>query len=237
MQFDECTPYETKGVLTSEREARKSMELSLRWAARSRGEHDRLGNGNALFGIVQGGMYEDLREASLAALVDIGFPGYAIGGLSVGEERGAMFDTVTATAAMLPQQRPRYFMGIGDPDGVLGVIERGVDMFDCVLPTRLGRTGSALVPGGRLNLRNARFARDPAPLVEGCGCPGCAGGFSRAYIRHLITQDEILGLRLLTLHNLHQLLELVAGARRAIVEGRFAEYRANLAVGAAGVIN
>jgi queuine tRNA-ribosyltransferase len=227
MAFDECA----RADVTAEQLA-AAVDRTTIWARRCR-EAERA-PGQLVFGIVQGGTDLALRERSASELVEMGFDGYAIGGLSVGEQRPAMFDTVTATTAMLPAQRPRYFMGIGDPDGVLGVIERGVDMFDCVLPTRLGRTGSALVPGGRLNLRNARFARDPEPLVEGCGCAACAGGFSRAYIRHLVTQDEILGLRLLTLHNLHQLLELVAGARRAILEGRFAEYRANLAVGAAG---
>ena len=147
-----------------------------------------------------------------------------------------MLDTVTATGRMLPEGRPRYFMGIGDPDGVLGVIARGVDMFDCVLPTRLGRTGSALVPGGRLNLRNAKFARDGRPLEEGCECPACAT-FSRAYIRHLITQEEIVGLRLLTVHNLHHVIHLVAAARDAIREGRFSEFCANRAGGAAEVIH
>jgi queuine tRNA-ribosyltransferase len=189
-----------------------------------------------VFGIVQGATDLAMRERSAADIVGIGFDGYAIGGLSVGEERGLMLDTVAATTEMLPVDRPRYFMGIGDPDGLLGVIERGVDMFDCVLPTRLGRTGSAVVPGGKLNLRNARFARDSSPLVEGCGCPACRD-FSRAYIRHLITQDEITGLRLLTVHNLHQVIELVAGARRAIVEGRFARFREELAAEAAGAIN
>ena len=237
MQLDECialpaTPEETRGA----------VDRSLAWAELCKREFARqLDNGTArpgqaLFGIVQGGTDLAIRERSAGALVPMGFDGYAIGGLSVGEQRTAMFDTVTATAAMLPQQRPRYFMGIGDPDGLLGVIERGVDMFDCVLPTRLGRTGSALVPGGKLNLRNARFARDGAPLVEGCGCPACRD-FSRAYIRHLITQDEITGLRLLSVHNLHQVIELVAGARRAIVEGRFARFREELAAEAAGAIN
>jgi queuine tRNA-ribosyltransferase len=139
-----------------------------------------------------------------------------------------MLDTVAATTAMLPPERPRYFMGIGDPAGLLDVIARGVDMFDCVLPTRLGRTGAALTPSGRLNLRNSRHARDPLPLVEGCGCPAC-GSFSRAYIRHLVMQDEIVGLRLLTLHNLHHLIDLVGAARRAIIAGRFAEFRAEVA--------
>ena len=146
-----------------------------------------------------------------------------------------MLSTLAGTTAMLPDHRPRYFMGIGDPDGLLDVIERGVDMFDCVLPTRLGRTGAALTPGGRINLRNARYARDPLPLVEGCTCPAC-GEFSRAYIRHLVMQDEIVGLRLLTLHNLHHLIDLVAGARQAIVDGRFAEFRGRVAAGAADPI-
>jgi queuine tRNA-ribosyltransferase len=146
-----------------------------------------------------------------------------------------MLATVASTTAMLPEDRPRYFMGIGDPQGLLDVIERGVDMFDCVLPTRFGRTGVALTADGRINLRNARYARDPLPLVEGCRCPAC-GEFSRAYIRHLVMQDEIVGLRLLTLHNLHHLIELVGSARRAIVAGRFAEFRAGLAAGAADPI-
>jgi queuine tRNA-ribosyltransferase len=169
-------------------------------------------------------------------VVSLGFDGHAIGGLSVGEERPAMLDTVAATAAMLPAERPRYFMGIGDPEGLLGVIARGVDMFDCVLPTRLGRTGSALTADGRINLRNARFADDPRPLVDGCGCPACTT-FSRAYIRHLITQDEIVGLRLLTLHNLHWLIDLVRAARQAICDGRFAEFAGGVRTGAAGAVN
>jgi queuine tRNA-ribosyltransferase len=165
-----------------------------------------------------------LRERSVADILDIGFDGYAIGGLSVGEERSEMLRTVSATTAMMPPDRPRYFMGIGDPEGVVEMISRGVDMFDCVLPTRLGRTGAALVPGGRINLRNARFARDQAPLVEGCTCPACTT-FSRAYIRHLITQEEIVGLRLLTLHNLHTVIALTQTARESIIAGRFAAFR------------
>ena len=229
MAFDECT----RADVTPEQLAEAVKRTAL-WAQRSRAAEG--GPGQLVFGIVQGATDLAMRERSAADIVGIGFDGYAIGGLSVGEERGLMLDTVAATAEMLPADRPRYFMGIGDPDGLLGVIERGVDMFDCVLPTRLGRTGSALVPGGKLNLRNARFARDGAPLVEGCGCPACRD-FSRAYIRHLITQDEITGLRLLTVHNLHQVIEMVAGARRAIVEGRFARFREELAAEAAGAIN
>ena len=136
-----------------------------------------------------------------------------------------MLDTVTHTTAVLPPGKPRYFMGLGDPEGMVEMIARGVDMFDCVLPTRLGRTGSAMTATGRLNLRNARFAEDPRPLVEGCACPACSGGFSRAYIRHLIGQREIAGLRLLTLHNLHQVIATVDAARRAIVDGSFASWR------------
>ena len=181
--------------------------------------------GQLVFGIVQGGIDLELRERSAAHIVSLGFDGHAIGGLTVGESRDAMFATdPRRPPQMLPAERPRYFMGIGDPEGVIEAIAAGVDMFDCVLPTRLGRTGSALVAGGRLNLRNAIHADDERPLEEGCTCPACAT-FSRAYIRHLITQDEIVGLRLLTLHNLHVLFDLVRGAREAIRAGTFSKYR------------
>src|SRR5207253_8398945 len=153
-----------------------------------------------------------------------GFDGNAIGGLAIGEDRDVMFETTDWATALLPADKPRYFMGIGDPEGILEVIEAGIDMFDCVLPTRTARTGSALTRDGRLNLRNARFARDELPLEEGCDCPACTR-FSRAYIRHLVNQNELLGLRLLSLHNLRFLLELTAGARRAIEERRFAAYK------------
>ncbi len=229
MAFDECT----RADVTPE-QLEQAVRRTTRWARRSRDAQT--APGQLVFGIVQGATDPRMRERSAAEIVEIGFDGYAIGGLSVGEERPAMLDTVAATTAMLPDQRPRYFMGIGDPEGLLDVIERGVDMFDCVLPTRLGRTGAALAPGGRINLRNARFARDPLPLVEGCLCPACRS-FSRAYIRHLVMQDEIVGLRLLTLHNLHQLIDLVAAARRAIVAGRFAQFRADLAAGTADPIH
>jgi len=170
----------------------------------------------------------ELRRRSVDDILAVGFDGHAVGGLSVGEERGPMFETLAATVEMLPADRPRYLMGVGDPQGLVEGIALGVDMFDCVLPTRLGRTGAALVPGGRINLRNAGFAADPGPLVEGCTCPACTG-FSRAYIRHLIMQSEITGLRLLTIHNLHHLLDLMARARAAVAAGRFAEFRRELA--------
>ena len=174
--------------------------------------------GQLRFAITQGGLDPDLRRRSSEELVPLGFDGYAIGGLSVGEERAPMFVATDEAAALLPEDKPRYFMGIGDPEGVIEVIRRGVDMFDCVLPTRTARTGSALTWEGRLNLRNARFARDPRPLDEACGCPACAR-FSRAYIRHLVNQQELLGLRLLSLHNLRFLIDLVAAARQAIERG------------------
>ena len=183
--------------------------------------------GQLLFGISQGGADPELRRRSIEEIAALGFDGNALGGLSVGESREEMLDAVAWSAPLLPADRPRYFMGIGDPEGVLGVIERGVDMFDCVLPTRVARTGSAYTSEGRLNLRSARFARDPRPLDEDCTCPACAR-FSRAYIRHLVNQQELLGLRLLSLHNLRFLLELTAGARAAIEAGRLAAFRADV---------
>ncbi|HUZ85170.1 MAG TPA: tRNA guanosine(34) transglycosylase Tgt [Gaiellales bacterium] len=214
MAFDECPP---AGV------GRATVEAAVRrtglWARRSRAAPH--APGQLVFGIVQGGVDPQLRERSAGEIVPLGFDGHAIGGLSVGEGRAQMLSTLDLTMPMLPAARPRYFMGIGDPDGLLDVIARGVDMFDCVLPTRLGRTGSALIPGGRLNLRNAAFAEDPRPLVDDCACPACAGGFSRAYIRHLVTQREIAGLRLLNLHNLHHVIDVVAQARARIVDGTF----------------
>ena len=181
--------------------------------------------GQLRFGIAQGGTAPDLRGRSIEELVSLPFDGYALGGLAVGETREAMLETVGWAAPMLPAERPRYFMGLGDAEGILEVIARGIDMFDCVLPTRTARTGSALTARGRLNLRNARFARDPRPLEEGCACPTCSR-FSRAYVRHLVNQEEVLGLRLLSLHNLHFLLELTAGARAAIERGELEVYTA-----------
>jgi len=179
------------------------------------------------FGIAQGGTDPDLRRRSIEGIASLPFDGFALGGLAVGENREEMLDTVGWAAPAFPDDRPRYFMGLGDAEGILEVIARGVDMFDCVLPTRTARTGSALTARGRLNLRNARFARDPRPLEEGCGCPACGGGFSRAFVRHLLNQQEISGLRLLTLHNLWFTLRLTAGARDAISRGAFDAYRAD----------
>ncbi len=182
--------------------------------------------GQLLFGIAQGASDPELRRRSIAELGELPFDGYALGGLSVGEDRDLMFETTSWAAGLMPADRPRYFMGIGDPVGVLEVIERGVDMFDCVLPTRTARTGSALTWEGRLNLRGARFARDQRPLDEECGCPACRR-FTRAYLRHLVNQQELLGLRLLSLHNLRFVLELTANARSAIAAGRLAAYKAD----------
>jgi len=181
-------------------------------------------DGQLRFAITQGGLDPELRQRSSEELVPLDFDGYAIGGLSVGEHRTPMFEATTHAAALLPHDKPRYFMGIGDPEGVIEVIARGVDMFDCVLPTRTARTGSALTWEGRLNLRNARFARDPRPLDESCACPACTR-HSRAYIRHLVNQEEILGLRLLSLHNLRFLIDLVGAARQAIERGAFESWR------------
>ena len=218
MAFDECTPYPAE-----EGEAARSMRLSMRWAERSRAAFEpRPGHG--LFGIVQGSIYPELRAESTERLLTLGFDGYAVGGLAVGEGQGLMFATLGPSVQLLPADRPRYLMGVGKPDDIVGAVARGIDMFDCVLPTRTGRTGSALTWEGRLNLRNARFARDPEPLEQGCDCPACTR-FSRAYIRHLVTQQEILGLRLLTLHNLRFLLRLTASARGAIEAGRLADFK------------
>jgi len=180
--------------------------------------------GQLRFAITQGGLDGGLRRHSAEALVALDFDGYAVGGLSVGEERTPMLDAVEAAAPLLPADRPRYFMGIGDPEGVIEVIARGIDMFDCVLPTRTARTGSALTWEGRLNLRNARFAGEARPLDDACGCPACTR-FTRAYLRHLVNQQEILGLRLLSLHNLRFMCDLVAAARQAIERGDFRRWR------------
>jgi queuine tRNA-ribosyltransferase len=213
MCLDICPP---AGVPQPDLE--EAVRRTTLWAERQRNLPR--ARGQLRFAITQGGVDEGLRRRSSEGLVPLDFDGYAIGGLSVGEHREPMFDATTAAAALLPDEKPRYFMGIGDPEGVLEVIARGVDMFDCVLPTRTARTGSALTREGRLNLRNARFARDERPLEEGCACPACTR-FSRAYIRHLVNQQEILGLRLLSLHNLRFLLDLVAAARHAIERGEF----------------
>ena len=203
-------------------ELTEAVRRTTLWATRQRNAPRP--EGQLLFGIAQGGSDPELRRRSIAELGELDFDGYALGGLAIGEERGEMFDTTAWGGELLPPDKPRYFMGIGDPEGILEVIERGVDMFDCVLPTRTARTGSALTWEGRLNLRNARFARDPRPLDENCRCQACAM-FSRAYILHLVNQEELLGLRLLSLHNLRFVLELTANARAAIEQGRLAAYK------------
>ncbi len=211
MVLDECTPHPaTHDVAT------QSMALSMRWAARAKQAYAER-PGHALFGIVQGGVYADLRAQSAAALTDIGFDGYAIGGLAVGEGQDAMFEVLDMTMPNLPADRPRYLMGVGLAGDIVGAVQRGVDMFDCVLPTRSGRTGRAYIPGGSLNIRNARHADDARPIQAGCGCPACTG-HSRAYLHHLHRSGEMLGGMLLTWHNLHYYQQLMAGLRRAIEE-------------------
>jgi queuine tRNA-ribosyltransferase len=192
------------------------------WASKQR--HAPRAPGQLRFGISQGATDPELRRRSTEEIAELDFDGNAIGGLAIGEDRAAMFDATDRAADLMPADKPRYFMGIGDPEGILEVMEAGVDMFDCVLPTRTARTGSALTWEGRLNLRNARFARDAAPLDEHCGCPACSR-FSRAYLRHLVNQDELLGLRLLSLHNLRFLIDLTRGARKAIERGEFDTYK------------
>jgi queuine tRNA-ribosyltransferase len=218
MCLDICAP-----VDVSRDELEDAVRRTTLWATRQRAAPR--AEGQLLFGIAQGASDPDLRRRSISELTDLDFDGYALGGLAIGEERPLMFETTAWAAELLPHEKPRYFMGIGDPEGVLEVIERGVDMFDCVLPTRTARTGSALTWEGRLNLRNAAFARDPRPLDDRCSCPACAR-FTRAYIRHLVNQQELLGLRLLSLHNLRFLLELTANARAAIEQGRFGAFKA-----------
>jgi queuine tRNA-ribosyltransferase len=219
MCLDICPPADV-----SRREHEEAVRLTRIWAERQ--VDAPRAPGQLRFGIAQGGTDPELRMRSIEGVTSLAFDGYALGGLAVGETREAMLETVAWAAPALPAERPRYFMGLGDAEGILEVIGRGIDMFDCVLPTRTARTGSALTGRGRLNLRNARFARDPRPLEEGCGCPACTG-FSRAFVRHLVNQQELLGLRLLTLHNLWFTMRLTAGARDAITRGTFDAYRAD----------
>ena len=223
MVLDECTPYETNGVHTSIAEAASSMRLSLRWAHRSHDAHRALENPNALFGIVQGGMHESLRDESLAGLIDIGFDGYAIGGLSVGEPKEDMMRILDHVGPRLPRERPRYLMGVGTPEDLVEGVMRGIDMFDCVMPTRNARNGWLFTRYGDLRLRNARYKGDTQPIDETCGCPTCRR-FSRAYLHHLSRVGEILGARLNTLHNLHYYQWLMAGLRDAIAEGRLSDF-------------
>ena len=228
MQFDECTPYETKGHATTEHEARASMELSLRWARRCQTEFARLDNRNALFGIVQGGMYEALREASLDALVEMDLPGYAIGGVSVGEPKDEMRRIVAHTPHRLPAGKPRYLMGVGTPEDIVEGVAHGVDMFDCVMPTRNARNGHLFTRFGDLRLRNARYRQDMRPIDETCGCHACAG-FSRAYLHHLDRCGEMLGPMLASIHNLHYYANLMREIRAALDEGRFEAWRTRFA--------
>ena len=203
-------------------ELAEAVRRTTLWARRQR-QAERA-PGQLLFGIAQGGTDRELRRRSVEEIAELGFDGHALGGLAIGESQEQMLDTTAWAAELLPADRPRYFMGIGDPVGILEVIERGIDMFDCVLPTRNARTGSALTWEGQLNIKGARFARDPRPLDEDCACPACTR-FSRAYVRHLLNQQEILGLRLLSLHNLRFLLDLVAGARAAIERGELRSFK------------
>ncbi len=237
MQLDECTPYETKGHLTTEAEARKSMEMSLRWAARSHNELTRLENPNALFGIVQGGMFENLRQESLDHLAGMNFPGYAIGGVSVGEPKEQMLQIMAHTPHRLPAHKPRYLMGVGTPEDLVEGVAQGVDMFDCVMPTRNARNGTVFTRFGDLKLRNARHKSDPQPLDTSCTCHACAGtsgvswnnggreGFSRAYLHHLDRCGEMLGPMLTTIHNLHYYLHLMKEVRFSLEAENFSAFQ------------
>jgi len=240
MQLDECTPYlsvepKTRGQVTTEREARHSMEMSLRWAQRSQAEFARLENPNALFGIVQGGMFEHLRQESLDALVAMDFPGYAVGGVSVGEPKEDMLRIMAHTPHRLPDHKPRYLMGVGTPEDLVNGVAAGVDMFDCVMPTRNARNGTLFTRYGDLKIRNARHKDDHGPLDSTCTCYCCAGrtradgsvsgGFSRAYLHHLDRCGEMLSPMLATLHNLHYYLNLMAEVRAALMAGTFSALR------------
>ena len=225
MQFDECTPYQTAGRLTTEGEARASMELSLRWAARCKAEFKRIENPNALFGIVQGGMFEALREESVAKLAAMDFPGYSIGGVSVGEPKAEMQRIVAHTPHRLPTHKPRYLMGVGTPEDLVEGVAAGVDMFDCVMPTRNARNGHLFTRFGDLKIRNARHRMDELPIDESCTCTTCRR-FSRAYLHHLDRCGEMLGPMLASLHNLHYYLNLMREVREALDAGRFGVFAA-----------
>jgi len=221
MIFDECTPYPA-----TIQEARDSMQLSLRWARRSKDAHE--GNPNALFGIIQGGMYEDLRDLSLNGLTNIGFDGYAIGGLSVGEPKEDMLRILAHTAPQMPQDKPRYLMGVGTPEDLVAAVSNGIDMFDCVMPTRNARNGWLFTRNGDIKLKNARYKMDTTPLDPECLCYTCQN-FSRAYLHHLHRLGEILGGRLNTIHNLHYYQELMAGMRAAIESQTFEAFKQDFA--------
>ena len=219
MVLDECPPFSA-----NKNEIEKSLALSMRWAERSK---TAFGNRpeNMLFGIQQGGLEPDLREESAKALTDIGFDGYAIGGLAVGEGQEAMFGCLDTAPDMLPVHRPRYLMGVGKPSDIVGAIARGVDMMDCVLPSRSGRNGQLFTRRGVVNIKNARHRDDPRPIDEACECP-CCSGYSRAYLHHVFRAHEIIASMLMTWHNLHYFQELMAGMRGAIEKGRFADFHA-----------
>jgi queuine tRNA-ribosyltransferase len=219
MIFDECTPYPA-----TERQARDSMELSLRWAQRSRAAHE--GNDAALFGIVQGGTFPDLRTRSAEGLQAIGFDGYAVGGLAVGEPAHEREATLEAICPQLPGDRPRYLMGVGKPEDIVEAVARGIDMFDCVMPTRNARNGHYFTRFGQVRIRNARYEKDLRPIEPGCACHACAQGFTRGYLRHLDRCNEILASMLATIHNLHYYQQLMRGIREAIEAGRFEAFRA-----------
>lgn len=219
MIFDECTPYPA-----TEPQARKSMELSLRWAKRSKDAHG--DNPSALFGIIQGGMYPHLRDISLQGLEEIGFDGYAIGGLSVGEPKADMINILNHTTDKMPAQKPRYLMGVGKPEDIVEAVRRGVDMFDCVMPTRNARNGHLFVSDGVVKIRNAKHKDDTAPLDKECDCYTCKN-YSRAYLHHLDRCNEILGARLNTIHNLHHYQKLMQGLRAAIAAGKLDDFVAD----------
>ncbi len=244
MQFDECTPYETKGKITTEREAHHSMALSLRWAARCQTEFAQLNNPNALFGIVQGGMFERLRDESLAGLEALNFPGIAVGGLSVGEPKEDMLRVLSHIGPKLPPNKPHYLMGVGTPEDLVAGVENGIDMFDCVMPTRNARNGHYFTRFGDLKIRNARYKTDMRPIDPACSCYACAGsggeakstaGFSRAYLHHLDKCGEMLGPMLASIHNLHYYLNLMQEMRNALDAGTFTawakQFRADRARG------
>ncbi|NOZ41839.1 MAG: tRNA guanosine(34) transglycosylase Tgt [Alphaproteobacteria bacterium] len=224
MAFDECTPFPA-----TEQATEQSMLLSMRWAERSYAAfHDGSDHArdNALFGIVQGGVFENLRRHSVAALGEIDCQGYAVGGLAVGEGQQVMFEVLDYTLPLMPALKPRYLMGVGKPDDIVGAVVRGIDMFDCVLPSRSGRTGQAFIPTGTVNLKNACHRDDPRPLDEACRCSACQH-YSRAYLAHLFRSNEILGLMLLTEHNLTYYQDLMAGLRAAISAGRLQDFVKN----------
>ncbi|PMC18279.1 tRNA guanosine(34) transglycosylase Tgt [Oligella urethralis] len=225
MVLDECTPYLIDGRPATHEEAARSMRLSLRWAKRSKNAFNELANSNALFGIVQGGMFEDLRKESLDGLVDIGFHGYAIGGLSVGEPKEDMQRVLQHIAHQLPDNAPRYLMGVGTPEDLVYAVSQGVDMFDCVMPTRNARNGWLFTRFGDLKIRNARYKDDTRPLDPSCSCHTCSH-FSRAYLHHLHRANEITGARLNTLHNLHYYLNLMQEIREALEQNRFDQWQA-----------